>query len=234
MAPFAKGIQTKETLYNAARKLFYEKGYANTTVKDIVIEAGSKLGTFTYHYESKESLAVKIYQDFIYSINETITGKMAGFPKDCDDFIHEIVGYRAFFQCISQDGHVRRFYIEICDTPLFKEINRAMTGRYIRNCLELACRDGSGDFYPAGEINLEALTSIVSGMEIRYIYDLFLGHLGILDFDEAIDVFLYCYYGFFMKNRSRLKTVIDHAAQAAGFIHVGITDCFTVIPDPVP
>ena len=36
MANYKNGLETKESLYQSAKKIFYQKGYDKTTVKDII------------------------------------------------------------------------------------------------------------------------------------------------------------------------------------------------------
>ena len=42
-------------LLNIAYRMFIEKGYENTSVDDIIIEAGIAKGTYYYYFESKEA-----------------------------------------------------------------------------------------------------------------------------------------------------------------------------------
>lgn len=52
----AEQTNTKEKIVNAAWELFYEKGYENTTVEDIIAAAGTSKGTFYYYFERKDAL----------------------------------------------------------------------------------------------------------------------------------------------------------------------------------
>ncbi len=47
---------TKLKIINAAWKLFYEHGYDNTTVDEIIRESGTSKGSFYHHFASKDSL----------------------------------------------------------------------------------------------------------------------------------------------------------------------------------
>ena len=51
----------KQEIQEAAWKLFYEKGYENTTVNDIVQAAGTSKGGFYYYFEAKEALLNSLY-----------------------------------------------------------------------------------------------------------------------------------------------------------------------------
>ena len=47
---------TKQRIVSAAWKLFYEQGFDNTTVEDIVFESETSRGSFYHYFESKEAL----------------------------------------------------------------------------------------------------------------------------------------------------------------------------------
>ena len=48
--------QTKESIYNAAIKLFELHGYENVLIEDITNEANCAKGTFYLYYKSKKDL----------------------------------------------------------------------------------------------------------------------------------------------------------------------------------
>lgn len=47
---------TKGKIVSAAWKLFYEQGYDNTTVEDIIFESGTSKGSFYHYFEGKDAL----------------------------------------------------------------------------------------------------------------------------------------------------------------------------------
>lgn len=47
---------TKGRIVSAAWKLFYDQGYENTTIEDIVWESGTSKGSFYHYFESKDAL----------------------------------------------------------------------------------------------------------------------------------------------------------------------------------
>ncbi|MNI21782.1 HTH-type transcriptional regulator QacR [compost metagenome] len=55
--------QTKKRVTEAARSLFAQKGYAATSIEDIVSVTGSSKGNIYYHFQSKEGL-------FLYLLDE--------------------------------------------------------------------------------------------------------------------------------------------------------------------
>lgn len=64
MATYPAGDITKEKLYSTAKQLFYQKGYYNTTMKEVCQIAGIKQSVFYYHYKNKNELAKRLYTDF--------------------------------------------------------------------------------------------------------------------------------------------------------------------------
>ena len=55
-------------LLNAANQLFQTKGYATTTVDDIVQAVGVAKGTFYYYFKSKEALLTTLVDQFIQNL----------------------------------------------------------------------------------------------------------------------------------------------------------------------
>ena len=50
------GRNTKARIVSAAWKLFYEQGYEDTTVEDIVFESETSKGSFYHYFDSKDAL----------------------------------------------------------------------------------------------------------------------------------------------------------------------------------
>lgn len=48
--------KTKSKIVTAAWKLFYEQGYDNTTVEEIIDESGTSRGSFYHYFEGKDAL----------------------------------------------------------------------------------------------------------------------------------------------------------------------------------
>ncbi|MGE5629875.1 MAG: TetR/AcrR family transcriptional regulator [Caulobacteraceae bacterium] len=54
-------VDKKADIFNAARELFYTKGFKDTNVSDIAKLAGIGVGTFYNYYPSKEKLFMEVY-----------------------------------------------------------------------------------------------------------------------------------------------------------------------------
>ena len=51
-----KNSTTKSRIVSAAWKLFYEQGYDDTTVDEIILESNTSKGSFYHYFEGKDSL----------------------------------------------------------------------------------------------------------------------------------------------------------------------------------
>ena len=56
-----KAVLTKERIKRTAEKMFIEKGYVATTLRDITAKAGVTTGAFYKHYGSKEEILISIF-----------------------------------------------------------------------------------------------------------------------------------------------------------------------------
>lgn len=73
-----KGEARKQLIIETAERLFYEKGYENTSVQDVLDELGFSKGGFYHHFESKLSLLEAIceirteqaYETCVAQLNE--------------------------------------------------------------------------------------------------------------------------------------------------------------------
>ena len=65
----AKAIQTKKRIYETADQLFRKYGFENVSVDSIVEMAGVSKGTFYVYFDSKNSLAAALLNDFVNEVD---------------------------------------------------------------------------------------------------------------------------------------------------------------------
>lgn len=70
MRTYSVGDETKESILNVCRKLFYEKGFENTSYDDICRDAGVNRGLIPYHFKSKSNIAGIIFEEIITRLDE--------------------------------------------------------------------------------------------------------------------------------------------------------------------
>jgi len=61
MVTTAKAEETRDRILDAALRLFREKGFDETTMRDVAAEAGVATGAAYYYYRSKEELVMALY-----------------------------------------------------------------------------------------------------------------------------------------------------------------------------
>lgn len=64
MTQTAKSATRKQEILHAALQLFYEKGYENTTINNIIDELGVSKGAFYHYFESKEDVIISIAREY--------------------------------------------------------------------------------------------------------------------------------------------------------------------------
>lgn len=70
MSDTAKTASTKDRILDSAERLFAEKGFGQTSLRDITAEAGVNLAAVNYHFQSKEHLIAAVFDRRIGPLNE--------------------------------------------------------------------------------------------------------------------------------------------------------------------
>jgi AcrR family transcriptional regulator len=77
----ARAEDTRRKIYDAALELFREKGFEQTTMRDIAAKAGVALGAAYYYFSSKDAIVLAFYHELQSSSDETIRAELAGRKK---------------------------------------------------------------------------------------------------------------------------------------------------------
>ena len=75
---------TKGRIISAAWKLFYEQGYEDTTVEDIVFESETSKGSFYHYFEGKDALLgtlAYVFDEKYEQLMETMSPEMTAMDK---------------------------------------------------------------------------------------------------------------------------------------------------------
>ena len=73
---------TRGRIISAAWKLFYEQGYEDTTVEDIVFESETSKGSFYHYFDGKDALLGTLAYVFDEKYEETIKQELGNNAKD--------------------------------------------------------------------------------------------------------------------------------------------------------
>ena len=80
-----ESVNTKQKLISAAKKLFAQKGFKETTIKDLVCEAGVNASLVSYHFGGKEGLYKACIGQAAYE-RLKVTEKILKPPKSEEEF----------------------------------------------------------------------------------------------------------------------------------------------------
>lgn len=75
---------TKSRIVSAAWKLFYEQGYEDTTIEDIIYESGTSKGSFYHYFSGKDALLSSLsylFDDKYRELSESVDPQMNSFDK---------------------------------------------------------------------------------------------------------------------------------------------------------
>ena len=93
---YLAGEQTKRNILRESKKLFYKKGYTETTYSDISSVAKVNRALIPYHFKSKQILGLEIYNQIIAEFYELIDNILdtSQFDTDFVSILHTIAYYR--------------------------------------------------------------------------------------------------------------------------------------------
>ncbi len=78
----AKKIKAREKIVSTAKKIFFRKGYANTTIDEIAEKAGVGKGSIYLHFKNKDDLFVSLMIPTLNRLGE----KLADFEKNLSEY----------------------------------------------------------------------------------------------------------------------------------------------------
>ena len=96
----AKGLQTRDAIERAARKLFAERGFHGTTLADITSAAGKSPAIFYRYYDDKEDLLARLAESFLHDVVKPsgLTVHLPESPDDAKFFSAVVTGYWNMFK----------------------------------------------------------------------------------------------------------------------------------------
>jgi AcrR family transcriptional regulator len=225
MANYKNGIDTRNKLYCSAKKLFCDNGYNNTTVNDIVSHANSKLGLFTYYFESKDSVATDILKDYINDVLNSLLTHEDIYASN-DALFTDMVEYRSYLKCTVTNPNISRFFTELSATPAFIKQCAEIRGFYFNRLMD-RCRYLS----TGGVLGIECpdmAVSLSTGMDVQLSRDLCEGNLK-THFEEAVDCYFRLYYRLICDSMELINKDIALSRKRVSSLNFTVGDSFSVI-----
>jgi AcrR family transcriptional regulator len=82
--PLRKSDVTRQSILDAAAKLFRQHGYIGASLTDIAAEAGMKAGSLYYHFASREALVEAVMQLGLQRTHRAVVEQWKKLPADAD------------------------------------------------------------------------------------------------------------------------------------------------------
>lgn len=151
---------TRSALIGAARVLFAEKGYAETSTPEIVNAAGVTRGALYHHFEDKVAIFRAVVTQEYIAVADEITASAKVVPGSAIDALQQ--GGRGYIRAMNDPGRVR---IMLLDGPAV--LGQIELDKIDRKTSADALRLGLAEAMQAKQIRnlpIEALTSQLSAM----------------------------------------------------------------------
>ncbi len=149
--------KTKAALIAAARALFVEKGYAETSTPEIVAAAGITRGALYHHYEDKRALFRAVVREEALAVTRAIEQAA---PAQLPAREALIAGSNAYLDAMRITGRTRLLLIEgptVLGFMDMKQLDEETTALTLRQGLEAALSHGRNSGTP-----VNALADILS------------------------------------------------------------------------
>ncbi len=132
----------KEEIFEAAKKVFFEKGYNNTSMEDIINETDLSKGGVYYYFKNKEDLCLNLLYETTMKYHE-LAGNITYYDDDKNP-IKNVCNYFTNFliQDIEEIKIISTIYIETRhDKKLQAEINEKFNGHNVNHILHFISQD---------------------------------------------------------------------------------------------
>lgn len=130
--------KTKAALIAAARALFVEKGYAETSTPEIVTAAGITRGALYHHFEDKRALFRAVVQEEALAVTHAIERATPGRLAPLDALI---AGSNTYLEAMQVAGRTRLLLIEgptVLGFKDMKQLDEETTTLTLKHGLEAA------------------------------------------------------------------------------------------------
>ena len=90
-----ESLPTRDRLINSARYLFWERGYAGTSMADLLAHADVNSGSFYHFFESKEALLREVLEGYLHALRPMVVDPAFALTDEPVERIFGILaGYR--------------------------------------------------------------------------------------------------------------------------------------------
>lgn len=188
-----KAEVTRSQILLAAAKLFSQKGYFASTLREVAKKANMKAGSVYYHFESKEQILDEVLNTGILFIKQAFEQAIDALPPEVTFTERFSAGVRAHLSTLLKDSEHASAYIRIYGQlpPLIKRRSREMRRAYAQlwiDFLSEAQREG----HIRADLNVKLVAPVILGALNRTMEWYNPKHATL---DDLIDTFTKVYLG---------------------------------------
>lgn len=130
----------REALVEAARRLILEKGFADTTARDLVSASGTNLGSIGYHFGSREALLNQALEE-LFDQWTNLLADAAFLDEGASPLERLTASWKATLATLGENRGVIRAFIEALAhaerSPVFRKQMRNRSRRHRRSVAAL-------------------------------------------------------------------------------------------------
>jgi TetR/AcrR family transcriptional repressor of nem operon len=164
------GPSTRAKLLDAAETLINERGFAATSIDQVINEVGLTKGTFFYHFKTKGELARALIDRFAAGDQEILRGSMERAEKLSDDPLQQLLIFvgllREVAERLDTDPHPGCLFATYCyESGLFDdETNAVITNAMLnwRRVLGEKLRAAAEKHPPRMEVDYDSVADMMT------------------------------------------------------------------------
>lgn len=163
----ARGEKTLQSIIDAAEKIFHEKGYNGSTIKDIATEANVSVGTIYIYFTDKKSIYDYLLLQYSHFIRSNIAKKTEGLTSRREI---ERMGLLVFLEIVRDRKHIYNIIWEslYIDKQKFQDYYMTFAKHYT-NGLQQAIDEGSVKKDLDPEVVAWTLMGVSNFLGLRYV-----------------------------------------------------------------
>ncbi len=184
---YKKSKETRDKIFNLAKKSFYEIGFKKTTIRNIAREAGINHALAYYHFNGKYDIAHHIVDEF-HQKAEAAFNKLTADMTFEDPLLRLLALYRFSLREIYDNEWDFNFYVEVYQQSYYDS-------DLVENCVKIL------DFYhypiDRKKIDIAVLSTSSSWGQLYTNEDVpYRDHFTHRDIMDSIDIMRWSYLGF--------------------------------------
>jgi len=161
------GTDTKSRIVEAARKLFWERGYGSTGIAQILREAGANAGSLYHFFPTKEELLLEVLESYKSMLGPEVMEPAFARASDPVDRVFAVLhGYRAGLVATGCAGGcpIGNLALEVSDSH--PAARRKISENFEAWCDAIRrCLDGASDRLPEGVDRTQLASFVLTVME---------------------------------------------------------------------